>query len=273
MKTVPNYVCGHADPEIERLQLQASIIGGVTRRLIQECGIRYGMRVLDLGCGAGDVSMLLAEAVGETGSVVGIDRESRAIEIARARASAAGHGQIEFVVTSDDALPECPPFDAVIGRYVLCHQSDPVGMVRRAARAVRPGGGVVAFHEPAMNVRVHTLPMIDLLERMGEAAISVLRATMPHYDIGGQLMRCFEDAGLPTPHLIWESIAGGPASPIWPWLAVSYRVLLPHITRLGLPPADDGDPETIGERLTAQATAIRAQIVSMPQSCAWAVRP
>jgi ubiquinone/menaquinone biosynthesis C-methylase UbiE len=63
------------------------------------------MRVLDLGCGAGDVSMLLAEAVGKAGSVVGIDLESRAIEIVRARATAAGYGQIEFVVTSDDALP------------------------------------------------------------------------------------------------------------------------------------------------------------------------
>jgi hypothetical protein len=53
MNTAPLYVMGHADLEIERLQLQASIIAGVTRRLIQECGIRPGMRVLDLGCGAG----------------------------------------------------------------------------------------------------------------------------------------------------------------------------------------------------------------------------
>jgi tRNA A58 N-methylase Trm61 len=85
MNTAPVYVMGHADLEIERLQLQASIIAGVTQRLIQECGIRPGMRVLDLGCGAGDVSMLLVEAVGDAGSVVAIDHEPRAIEIARAR--------------------------------------------------------------------------------------------------------------------------------------------------------------------------------------------
>jgi SAM-dependent methyltransferase len=216
--------------------------------------------------------MLLAEAVGNAGSVFAVDRESRAVEIARARAAASGYHQIEFYVTSDDELPECPLFDAAIGRYVLIHQADPVSMVQRAVRAVRPGG-VVAFHEPALNVNGHTFPTVDLHARIAQSIMSSARARTPHYDIGGRLMRCFEDAGLPTPHLIWESIAGGPASPLWQWYSMAYRVLLPHILSLGLAPADDGDPETICDRLTEQAAALRAQIVSGPQSCAWAIRP
>ncbi len=89
MTVTPAYVLGHADFEIERLQFQAGIIEPVTRRLIRDCGIGPGMRVLDIGCGAGDVSMLLAEVVGEAGTVIAFDRESRAIEIAKARALAA----------------------------------------------------------------------------------------------------------------------------------------------------------------------------------------
>lgn len=139
MNVTSAYVLGHADLEIERLQFQADIIAGVSRRLIRECGIGPGMRVLDIGCGAGDVSMLLAEAVGDTGSVVAFDRESRAIEMARTKAIAAGHRQIEFVVASDEAFPACGVFDAAIGRYILHHQSDPVAMIRRAATAVRQG--------------------------------------------------------------------------------------------------------------------------------------
>jgi ubiquinone/menaquinone biosynthesis C-methylase UbiE len=46
----------------------------ITERLLRSAGIEPGMRVLDIGCGAGDVSMLAAELVGSTGSVVGIDR-------------------------------------------------------------------------------------------------------------------------------------------------------------------------------------------------------
>jgi ubiquinone/menaquinone biosynthesis C-methylase UbiE len=85
-----DYALGHSDPEIERLQIQAKCLEGVTRRLVFDSGIRRGMRVLDLGCGVGDVSMLIAETVGPTGAVVGIDREQRAIETARARAEERG---------------------------------------------------------------------------------------------------------------------------------------------------------------------------------------
>ena len=46
----------------------------ITERLLRNAGIDAGMRVLDLGCGAGDVSMLAAELVGPQGSIVGIDR-------------------------------------------------------------------------------------------------------------------------------------------------------------------------------------------------------
>src|SRR5262245_54373529 len=62
----------------------------------------------------------------------------------------------------------------------------------------------------------------------------------------------------------------GPASPVWRWLALTYRCMLPHMVRLGLTLTDKGDPDTLADRLVAAATAVRAQIASIPQACAWA---
>ena len=272
MNVTPAYILGHADLEIERLQLQADIIAGVTRRLIRECGIGPGMRVLDIGCGVGDVSMLLADAVGATGCVLGFDSEPRAIEVARARALVAGYRNIEFVVASDNAFPDRPLFDAAIGRYILHHLADPVATVRRAAEAVRPSG-VVAFQEPASHINDQTLPTIDLYAKSEQRLKAVIRAMLPHFDVGGRLVACFEGAGLPTPHLICEALAGGPASPLWRVFAMAYRSMLPHMVRLNLAPADDDDSDTLADRLVAAAAAMRAQIIAKPQSCAWAIRP
>ena len=273
MSESPVYVLGHDAHELERLQLQSQIIGGVTRRLIRECGITRGMRVLEIGCGAGDVSLLLAEAVGETGRVVGFDREARAVGTARARAAAAGYRNVEFVVTADDALPELPLFDAAFGRYVLVHQPNPVAMVRRVAAAVRPGG-IVAFHEVALHLDSHTQPRVELYHEVDRRMVTSFRRLLPHHDVGGRLVEVFAAAGLPAPHLIWESIAfaGAEAAPMWRWFAMSYFSMLPHIQKLGLTPVEENSLDRLVDRLLAQATQIRAQVVSRPQACAWAVR-
>src|SRR5215831_15449448 len=64
-----DYVLGHSQREIRRLTTQAALLRPITERLLQNAKLAPGMRVLDLGCGAGDVSMLAAEFVGSTGSV------------------------------------------------------------------------------------------------------------------------------------------------------------------------------------------------------------
>ena len=78
-----DYILGHSPAEIRRLKLQAGILKPITERLLREAGIAPGMRVLDLGCGAGDVALLAAEMVGPNGAVVGIDRNDDALAAAR----------------------------------------------------------------------------------------------------------------------------------------------------------------------------------------------
>jgi ubiquinone/menaquinone biosynthesis C-methylase UbiE len=49
------YILGHSPDELRRLMLQADVLRPITERLLKEAGLKPGMRVLDLGCGAGDV--------------------------------------------------------------------------------------------------------------------------------------------------------------------------------------------------------------------------
>ena len=266
-----HYVAGSA-VELERLQLQARCLEGLTRRLIRESGIGPGMRVLDLGAGPGDVAFLVAEAVGPTGSVVGVDREEPSVALARRRATEAGYDNVAFAVAGDDALPADAPFDASIGRFVLIHQRDPAAMIRRAAAVVRPGG-VVAFLEPAVHRESHSLPEIELLSAASGSIRRLMLAALPSPDVAGRIITCFVEAGLPEPKVLWESVVPGSKDDIWlRSFVLNYKTFLPLMERFGTVDPRVGDPETLAERIRAEGIARRVQGVTAPFASAWAVK-
>src|SRR5258708_10282095 len=82
------YVLGHAEWDLNRLSVQARLIDPITRRFFLDAGIVPGMRVLDVGSGVGDVAFLAAEIVGAEGEVIGTDRASTGLAVARDRANA-----------------------------------------------------------------------------------------------------------------------------------------------------------------------------------------
>src|ERR1700756_1349908 len=94
------HVLGHSQAEMRHLENQGAMLRPITERLLRNAGIHAGMRVLDLGCGAGDVSILAAELVGPEGSVVGIDRNQQVLKVAKARAREAGLRQISVLEAS-----------------------------------------------------------------------------------------------------------------------------------------------------------------------------
>src|SRR6516225_8515381 len=91
------YVMGHNERERRRLALQAAILHPFTEHLFRRAGITSGMRVLDIGCGVGDVSLLAACLVGRTGSVTSLDFDGPALEILRERAESEGLRNISCV--------------------------------------------------------------------------------------------------------------------------------------------------------------------------------
>jgi ubiquinone/menaquinone biosynthesis C-methylase UbiE len=147
------YVLGQPRQEVRRQMLQAATLRPITTRLLREAGLAPGMRVVDPGCGVGDVALLAAEIAGPTGTVIAIDRSPTAVVTARARATAAGHANIEFIEGNTSEFAGSGTCDLAIGRYVLVHQSVPAALIHAAATHVRPGGAV-AFHEVLLVCRV-----------------------------------------------------------------------------------------------------------------------
>ena len=144
----PDYLFGQSAGEAERLRLQARMFAPYTARFLQDAGISPGMKVLDVGTGAGDVALLAAGLAGREGAVVGIDFNAELIAAARARAAAAGMGNVSFAVGDAASAELDRDFDAVVGRCVLFFAREPAVLVRRLTGYVRDGG-IVAFQEPA----------------------------------------------------------------------------------------------------------------------------
>jgi ubiquinone/menaquinone biosynthesis C-methylase UbiE len=191
------YVLGHSDREIERLKAQAQLIDPITERFLRAAGLAPGMRVLDVGTGAGDVAFRAAGIVGAGSAVVGVDRVPTALEVARARAAAKSLGNVTFIEGDPAAMTFDRPFDAVIGRYVLQFQQDPAAMVRTLAGHLKPGG-LIAFHEIDWG-GVGSFPAVPTFERCCRWGFETLRLHGTESRMGAKLHATFVAAGLPPP--------------------------------------------------------------------------
>ena len=145
--SLPAYELGHSDRELERLEAQERLVGPITRRFFLDAEIAPGMRVLDIGSGAGHVAFLAADLVGDSGEVVGTDNAAAAIAAARAGAEARSLRNVSFREGDPTQMRFERPFDAVVGRYVLMFQADPAAMLRALTGHLRTGG-VIVYHEP-----------------------------------------------------------------------------------------------------------------------------
>ncbi len=115
-----------------------------TRRLLVDAGIGPGMRVVDIGCGSGDVALLAGAVVGEGGEVVGIDKDAGPLTLARERARDLGMTNVSFSEGDFETLShQVERFDAAVGRRVLMYQPDAVSALTLLGHAVRLGGLVV----------------------------------------------------------------------------------------------------------------------------------
>jgi ubiquinone/menaquinone biosynthesis C-methylase UbiE len=195
MTEIDQYVLGYRQAEQERLQQQARQLAHESNWLFDQTGVARGARVVEIGCGPHGCLELLAERVGPSGRVVGVERSEDAVALARKLVSERGLANVE--VLEGDArstgLPRAS-FDLATARLVLVNVPQPEQIVAEAAALVRAGGWV-AFHEADYVSHVCD-PPLDAWTRLVELLESYSEQNGIDPFIGRKLPRLLRDAGL-----------------------------------------------------------------------------
>ncbi len=265
------YTPGRSDEETERLIEQSRLFEPITRRFLKSAGIRSGMRVLDIGSGAGDVALAVADLVGTAGEVVGVDMNPDILETARERVEQAGHKNVTFHAGDIQTLDVGGDFDALVGRLVLMYLPDPAAVLKGLIPRLR-SGGIVMFQEIDFTItEVYKHPDTPLMGQLGDWVVEVFERSGANGNMGLELYRVFVEAGLPEPNLDAGLLIGGSAD--WPgysYVANSFQSVLPLLEHYGIATAAEVDVETIPQRVRDEIVASKRPVVIPPHIGAWA---
>lgn len=140
------YVLHTGEEDIERLELLNSIYNPSTTRLLEAARLKSGDVVADMGCGHGQVTAILAQMVGPTGTVLALDAASDQLEVARQTCKDFNNVSYYVANVMDSAVCAAiqpGSLDAIYCRFFLMHVSDPFQALQNMLALLKPGGKLI----------------------------------------------------------------------------------------------------------------------------------
>jgi ubiquinone/menaquinone biosynthesis C-methylase UbiE len=239
----------------------------------RQAGIQPGMRVLDLGCGVGDVAIAAADLIGSTGSVVGIDRDAASVAWANKRVSEAGYKNIRFQTAEFLEFADSEKFDALVGRFILMYLPDPVAVLRHLSHHLR-SGAAIAFMEPDFTVDSRILPDFPQFKACSTWVSEALRHSGARIDMGMRLYATYRAAGFVNTATEVTHLSGcGISREMADFFAETIRSILPKIVQYGIATLEEVQIDTLAERMDAAVRDADPQWVSSRYISAWARKP
>jgi ubiquinone/menaquinone biosynthesis C-methylase UbiE len=183
---------GYAD--VDYLKTAANLLRPIKERSFVLLGVRPGMRLLEIGCGPGTVTVDLGRRVGDEGEVVGIDLDSEMIARAEQHSAEAGLGaRVRHHQADAAALPFSDnSFDGCRAERVFLHLREPLRALENMVRVTKPGGWVVVAETDFASLS------FDTSETETERCLVRVRGERLFHNgfAGRQLYRLFQEAGL-----------------------------------------------------------------------------
>lgn len=190
-----DYFLGQSSAEHARLQRQAVEFEQMSRQHLERAGIQPGWRVIDVGCGPQGVLHVLADQVGPTGTVVGLERDPQLVAMARAFVAEQGFSNVE-IIQGDARATGLPrgSFDLVHERLVLVNVPEPEQILAEMLALTRPGGVVAAWEADYVSWLCY--PAHPAWTRIMEAMQAVSLQDSQDCFIGRRLVGLMRAAGL-----------------------------------------------------------------------------
>ncbi|EZH74171.1 hypothetical protein ATO12_14980 [Aquimarina atlantica] len=194
-----------------------SIGNDITERLIETGKLKPGMRVLDLGCGNGNVSFIVSKFVGQHGIVVGLDNNKNAINAAKQKANELELSNMKFIeldITKNFEI-EYSKFDVIIVRRVLMYLSNPIKTIRNAITHLKPNG-LFLVQENDMSLVPIGLEGMPIHQKIIGLIKKTLAKENANLNFGFELNTILTNSGLKV-EKIWAEATVSTPSQLTPW--------------------------------------------------------
>jgi Methyltransferase domain len=164
------------------------------------------------------------------------------------------------------------PFDAIVGRFVLMYQEDPVASLRKITKHLRPGG-LVVFQELDSSA-CRSFPTVPAFDEAAQWLMEALRGSGARPNLGLEMHSLFLDCGLPAPGMRVDAVVSGETeSPVCEMLAEAVRSLVPILEKLNIASPAHVRIDSLADRLRKEVVTRRAVVVSYGLVGAWARKP
>lgn len=259
------YVLGTGDDELERLGLQHQLWSEVAHAGWARARVRPGSRVLDVGSGPGYAALDLAQLVGRSGVVLGVDESPGFVRHVQRRAREHGLPQLDARTGDVQRLGDLDlapgSFDFAYARWVLCFVPAPEAVLAGVARLLAPGGRILV-HDYFDYERMTMVPRRKSHDRVVAATARSWRERGGDPDVAGRVPGLLAGLGLEVESVTAHQRVARGGDALFAWPDTWWRTYTPRLVGLGL--VSQAEAEELYADLDAVARSAGDFIVTPP---------